>query len=269
MKSISIILFALTLVGCHAAPESIPAKTAVEPENLEASDSHSAPVDLVIDDDANDGERLHVKGSVKAATEWPKENVIVHLVAVKGDEKIGESYYPLLQPGEDPNLEAGETEPFSISVSASDATDYRIELLWGEDAVAFRNTNTPKDSPATELAAVSESSSAPSTNEIVLRSIRSEFKGEPCVKKEECPGAFVVRGVLHNDGLNKADLVTLAIGLLDKASREPLSEEQVRVEALNLPGGGVREIKFDIAVPGGLSPFALEPFVRIVDFGSK
>ncbi|NMC62965.1 MAG: hypothetical protein GYA55_07325 [SAR324 cluster bacterium] len=152
LRVIFLLSCTILIQGCSALSFSWYDKVTSEPE-LEVEE-HENPVQILIDNEKNDGERLYIKGRVKAKTAVQLRQVVVRLVSLKNGEQIGAAYYPLAEKekerGGDGMLAANDEVSFSISVPAKEITDYQLELLWGEEALNYLVSVEPAVTPVNE-----------------------------------------------------------------------------------------------------------------------
>lgn len=207
-----------------------------------------SPLSLQLLSEVNDGGRLYVKGSVKAVTDWQVESVLLRLASLKGQEVIGEAYYPLESAfGEMPSkvLRKGEDIPFSMSVSAAGMTDYQIELLWGEEADSYKER------------AKSASNKAPSV--VRLENLLIE-RGQASCTDQGCERNLVINASLVNEGQKELMAVILGVRAMSGAD-----EENLEVTDLKIQPGLARPLRIEFKVPQGYSE-DLKPSVRLLKY---
>lgn len=220
------------------------------------------PLSLQVVDEVNDGSRLHILGSVSAATDWDLKDVIVKLTGLNNGQEVGISYLPLANADtrKEHLIKAGEKFTFSISVPSPELTDYQIELLWGEDAK--RNLALAR---------------AAQPGSVELRDIQVETIRQPC-SGSDCEVTFRITGKIHNGtGKNITNLV-LGVGYirtspakLDLTRQIPQNEENIDIGRFLLAPGASREVRLNFDRPVLEKELVnqagqLKPSIRIISF---
>lgn len=127
-KKFFLLLLCAAVQGCSFLGFSRPEKS--------GSSGRELPFQLEVTDEVNDGERLHISGSVTAKTEWSADEVLVRLSGVNAGELVEVSHLPLQAAlGQERNkvIESGEKFNFALSLPSANITDYQLELIWGKD----------------------------------------------------------------------------------------------------------------------------------------
>jgi hypothetical protein len=224
------------------------------------------PFTLEVADEINDGERLHILGTVSALTDWSLKDVIVKLSSLSEGRPVGVSYLPLSKTKKELSgtIKANEKYQFTISVPSQNISDYQLELLWGEDAKQY-------------VASVLDGE----PGNLELRSIQMETIRQPC-DGTDCKLTFRASAKLYN-GTNKQVIkVILGIGFLriktgaelDLQRQIPQNEDKIDVGDILLPPGGSREIviNFDQAIPEKelvTEDGEIKPNIRIQSFKAE
>lgn len=225
----------------------------------------SLPFSLQISDEVNDGDRLHILGTVSAATDWSLKDVIVKLTSLSDGQPLGLSYLPLTQAKNKLQtvIKAEEKYSFTISVPSKDITDYQLELLWGEEAKHYLSS----------LGTITSGS-------LEIRDIQIETIRQPC-EGVDCNLTFRVHAKLQNSTNRLINKVILGIGYirmqaggeLDLQRQIPQNEEKIDVGQIYLSPGASREIviNFDKEVPEKDSQNEegeIKPNIRIISFST-
>ncbi len=241
-----IITAVFALHGCSLIlpqPEPASPPPAVSP----AAQQERNPLGLELDHESTDGERLFVRGRVKAETQVELPKVVLHLTTLKDAEKIGESYFPLSAAEQAASLNnvlpAGAEIPFSMSVASEGMTDYQLELLWGDEAVAFLSS----------LAGEAEPASA----SVILEDVA--LTGPDC-EGGKCPDNCYLTASIRNQAERHVE--SLLIGLSFSGGEE----EQIEITSLGLAPASTRPMRLEIDLPY-ITAKDLDPKIRIIKPG--
>lgn len=231
----------------------------------EAGPGSELPFTLEVNDEVNDGDRLHVLGSISARTQWRLNEAIVKLSGISEGKVVGISYLPLTREPDKKSelIEADEKYAFSISIPSSNITDYQLELLWGEDATRY-------------LTQLKESRGG----QLELRNVQVETIQQPCEGKK-CDTTFRLSGTLYNGTSRAINEIILAAGfirhppgeVLDLSKQIPENEERVTLGRIYLRPGASRAVSMnfgriassELNTPNG----QLKPSVRIISFHTE
>lgn len=203
------------------------------------------PLRLDIDYESTDGTRLTVRGRVRAETAVQLDKIVLHLTSLKDGEKTGEAYYPLVAAKEDVGMQGvlpkGGEVPFSMSVSAEGMSDYQLELLWGEDAVAYLSSLAAETKRSAPGIAVEE-----------IRMSPAECDDPGCKEKS------YVTAILRNG--SDQMLKELRLGL----SLGGGEENEIAVTDVNLGPGSVQPLRLELEVPYAIGA-NMSPALRVID----
>jgi hypothetical protein len=119
----------LLLVAILYALNACAAKEGVVPIATEL-DSREVPVVAEVLEDANDGNTLSLRGKIEKHADIPDNQILLQLSAYRDGQEVAVFKEVLSKL----RLPEGEPDRFQMQVSAAGATDYQLEILWGEDA---------------------------------------------------------------------------------------------------------------------------------------
>lgn len=235
------------LEGCSLIiPQSQPAASPSVPVAAQAEQN---PLSLQLDQESTDGERLFIRGRVKAEIQVDLSKVVLHLTALKDTVKIGESYFPLSAAEQAASmnnvLAAGTEMPFSMSVASQGMTDYQLELLWGDEAVAFLSSLAAEAKPASTSVTLEDIALVP-----------------PDCKGGHCPDKSYLTAAIRNQSERHVD--SLLIGLSFSGG----DEDQLEITSLGLAPASTRPLRLEIDVPYSKAK-DLDPKIRVIKPGFR
>ncbi|MCO6431212.1 MAG: hypothetical protein J5J00_10155 [Deltaproteobacteria bacterium] len=216
------------------------------------------PFQLEVVDEVNDGQRLHVLGSISSEADWQMRDVVVKLTGLKEGSLVGVSYLPLQKIASEAApggmIRAGEKYSFSLSLPANEITDYQLELMWGRDAAQYLKEIGSSQGGTVEI------------RNIEVTTFQEQCGLTGCTFKHKISGRLV------NSTLTPVNRVVLGVGFLkiepgaalDLSKQIPENEERVEVPNVSLEPGGSRSIKLDIerSVPDP----NMKPVMRIISY---
>lgn len=237
------------LLGCSSG--KIPASTAVQVVQV-----HEAPFELRVIQEANDGSDLYVTVGLKPFVNWQPESVSVLITALRNGEVLYHSRKTLAELGAfgvDNLLVAGREYELVLSTPLNGATDYQLELIWGESGAA-----SPPSIPPSKIAL-----------ERVVVEERFRCDNEVCLIN------YVVLGDLVNICSDMVEKVTLGVSFVwvpegqtldDMTSNKPQLEDVLQLSELQLAPGASQSFRIRLGdpipeVPGGRHV----PIVRVLE----
>jgi len=259
--SLGIAVFAIaTLSGCSTSGRVVAVRD--QPTTEPTSEAHfesSEPFAIEVLNEVNDGQRLAVMTQVTAHSKWDSREVAVRLTTLRNgvpeEEKIVQlsSVMPGggIETGESLMLNPGQRVPFLLTVSnAADvasggrASDYQLELLWGNDARAILPTNN-LPLPSTQIAAKVQSPpgevGAGSISPVQILTPQLVLKGSHCdgTTSTQCQATFVLQAALLNTSADRlVQNIDLDLGieqLSEKLDMQvPLLQTTERVNLTNV-----------------------------------
>lgn len=266
-----IVLFALIFSIAASGCSSKAAAPVVERELVAlpaAPREASIPYELKVVEELNDGKRLLVVGTISGKVAWDPSKVVVRLAGLRDGVVKEENFYTLSRRGAHAAGESlqkgvvvasGEPVSFSLSIPAGQISDYQLEVLWGQEALAYQKLPAPAN----------QKSSALEVREV-------SFLPKPC-STAGCVPEYRVEGQLVNTGTVPIAAATLGLGFrvrrpgaqLDLSGLIPENEEQITLPKLNLAPGKSRPIRFvlDRGVPGDGREF--QPVLRVIEARAK
>ncbi len=223
----------------------------------------SLPFSLEINDEVNDGDRLHILGTISAVTDWSLNDAIVKLSSISEGRVVGISYLPLTKISNklQSMIKGGEQNSFTISVPSENITDYQLELLWGQEAKQYLTSIRNQPAGILEI------------RDIKIQTIRQACSNPDCMVK------FKVNATLFNQTSKPVKQVILGIGYirinsapeLDLQRQIPQNEERIDIGQILLAPGDSRSIviSFDQEVPEKSlvnTEGEIKPTIRIISF---
>lgn len=244
------------LLGCGAAAPQVP----VPPKNvLMVSEQPQLPFSVAVVQELNDGARLFVKVGIEAHARWSTAESVVVLTGYRNGVVVGQQRTPLTALG--PVLEQGSHHELPIVLTASQISDYQIELMWGRDShELLAQRVTPVRPGHTE------------NTPLEVRNLSVHSERVNCEASQRCELQFAISAELRNSSEKKIDQAVLGAGFiwvdspaLDLSRRIPENEVTVELAGLNLGPGASRKIRMvlDRTVPERPDG-AFQPVVRVV-----
>jgi hypothetical protein len=219
------------------------------------------PFTLDVVDEANDGQRLIIKGRLSAKHEWPTKDVVLRLSALDehGESRIIINRLSDVVP-QVASVTPNSPTSFTLAIPSVGLSNYQLEVLWGSEAAAL--------SSDASLAATGEKA-APQT--LVLRGLEvHRLPDSSCASPDECRVKFTITGEFFNSGLATIGEVSLIAGFsdadkLDLPDQILENERQVEVRNMKLAPGAVKPFRLalDILVPPS-QQMAPRPVIRIM-----
>lgn len=253
----------LVLTGCGV-------RTALSPgggssgvlQSTVATQPAGAPFTLELLEEVNDGEKVTIKGQIRAHVERGVDDVVVRLSALSAaGVPVVElrRVSALLPPGE--RLSPMRPAQFAISLPFRGGTNYQLELLWGEDAAPL--VVAAKDREV--------GGGGDTAQRLVLRNLEvHRVPSERCGTPQECSVSFTITGELFNAGRATVQAVTLETGFLpatelDGGRQRLESRRTVEVRNLALAPSAAKPFRVTLekAIPPELE-VAPRPVVRVV-----
>lgn len=261
---------ALLLSGCSMfgsdTKPAVPVASMQQDNYVPGYNEKRAPFTLEVIDELNDGERLLVMLRLTPQVRWNADNVVVKLNALKDGKVVASKdhciYSPCSERLENKKrpvwLEASVSREFTIPLTAAEITDYQVELFWGDEARAYRDS-----------AFLMQTLASPT-----LRSISSEREVGQCAE-DSCEFSYTVTANLQNPENIPLESVVLGAGfILDGEERTTLSipenEEQLEVPDLHLRPGQSKTFEFVLEQDIPLeAQNRIKPVIRIVSYRYK
>ena len=239
-----LVLAVLIMPGCSLLGNNLFSPSPKASTGSEQAEEQN-PLKLELDQETTDGERLFVKGRVKAETSVLMSKIVIHLSSLKNGELIGEAYYSMSSAQQDSGIQgmipAGGEVPFSMSVSAEGMTDYQLELLWGEEAVSF-------------LSALA-SGVQPPAPEVVLEEVTLM---PPDCSGRGCAGRSFMSAVIRNQTDKALDSIVIGLGF------SGAEEDQMEITSIGLEPHGTRPLRLEIDLPYDKA-VSLDPRMRVIN----
>ncbi|RMD85195.1 MAG: hypothetical protein D6808_05760 [Candidatus Dadabacteria bacterium] len=266
------VVTAAVLCGCTASMPSKKDRKArmYDPvvevgSEVEGYTEKEAPFKLYIVDELNDGEMLFLKAELVPKVKWDADNVVVLLRGLNKGEVISEKSFCFYAKCSDkPDYGRDWLEPevgreFSLSIPAKGISDYQLEVLWGDDAKAYR----------------AHAGSTASLKKPFLRKVEVYRKPTDC-GHNNCPESVSVRGEIFNPEEKVLRDITLGAGFIwvepgkKHGNINPSAEQKVELSGVDIAPGHARsvEITLDKLVPV-YQHGRYEPVVRVISYRYK
>ena len=247
-------------VACSHRQLSVSPQEVPLPEIARATEDTS-PLEIQINEEINDGQLLHIKGTVTAKVYWEGKNAEVIVRGMREGEAVSSKEIPLatlLRGHNTTLLMEGEKIPFTIDIPSSQAKEYQLELVWGPEVA--QATITPPER---------------SIDGVHLENIG--FQATPSAR-DGATVRYVVTGELVNSGPVRVVHISLGIGYLwvphgsslDLSAKLPENEEIVPLQEVTLDPSERRSLRLSLErdVPtSSLGEF--HPVVRISDVSGE
>ena len=245
--------------GCSAFQGVEPLQFPITLSAGDAGDASAPPVVLKVLEEINNGAELQILASIIPQVAITSSDVAFSLTSFKDGEVRNTRRYTLAQllPA-DRELSVGVEQHLVFAVQAQDATDYQLEVLWGDEA---RET----------AGGVGAAAGAPG---LVLRGVRVERTPIRC-EAPPCGSSVRIVGELANVGLAPIQHVVLGAGIIwipRGAARGGLTNagepsDTLELTALNLQPGQSKKLRIKLSkiVPDS-EQGVYEPQVQIVSY---
>jgi hypothetical protein len=214
------------------------------------------PFTLEVLDEANDGQRLLIKGRLSVKQEWSTADIVLRLSAL---DELGESRIVLNRLSDIlptvAKIAPSAPADFTLALPSAGLSNYQLEVLWGSEAAAIQLTTAGDNSLQT----------------LVLRGLEvHRLPDSSCASPDECRVKFTITGEFFNAGRATIREVTLLAGFSDADKLDLLdqileNERQVEVRNMKLVPGSTKPFRLalDILVPPS-QQMAPRPVIRIV-----
>jgi hypothetical protein len=257
-----VVIVMLVLAGC-AAQGTTQVSQADVVDTARGAKPEATPFILEIVDEANDGQRLLIKGRLRAKQEWSAQEVVLRLTALdeSGSQRTLLHRLDELLPSVK-FVAPQEPAEFTLAVASAGLSNYQLEVLWGNEAATL--TKQTKSPVATE-------SNPAGPQELVLRGLEvHRLPDASCASPDECIVKFTITGEFFNSGAAIISHVILKAGFstadkLDLSDQILENERQVEVQNLKLAPGGTKPFRMVLetkVVP--TQQMAPRPVIRIV-----
>lgn len=257
---------AISVAGCALLRGSSPAPDSKALDSVVGGDPSVIPFKLDVLQEANDGEKLQIRGRVVAKTTRPADDVIVRLTAVDSQGEQRSSFHKLsdiIPNGAE--LRPGNQTPFALAVPSQGVSNYQLEVLWGKDAAPYLGSSR----------ASMKTPAAPSEY-LALRNLEvHRVPDGSCSSPEECLVTFSIKGEFFNASRAKVRDVVLVAGFSPAAKMDlpnhPLeNERRIEIRSIGLVPQGTKPFRLTLEkiVPAS-DTVAYQPVVRIVSFDSE
>jgi hypothetical protein len=234
-------------------------------DSVAGGDPSVTPFKLDVLQEANDGEKLQIKGRVVAKTTRPADDVIVRLTAVDSQGGQRSSFHKLsdITPNS-AELKPGNPTQFSLSIPSQGVSNYQLEVLWGKDAAPYLGSSR----------ASMKTPAAPSEY-LALRNLEvHRVPDGSCSSPEECLVTFSIKGEFFNASRARVRDVVLVAGFSPAAKMDlpnhPLeNERRIEIRNMGLAPQSTKPFRLTLEkiVPAS-DTVAYQPVVRIVSFDS-
>ncbi|MBX7138706.1 MAG: hypothetical protein K1X83_12050 [Oligoflexia bacterium] len=232
----------LLLPACTAKP--------VAPPREPIANTHTEqqlPYDLVIFEELNDGHKLYLDGELRGSAAIDPARTLLRLSLLNDGDELRHEVFPLTRIARESGIapKPGEPYPFVISAETGGATNYQIELLWGEEAEAAMTELQGERSKTLEL---------------------TDLEIRECPSDDDCDIPFLILGRLVNTGNDVVQSVELAVGFaLSSAETAPVSEEKMQLDHLDIKPGQSKPLRLTLDRPMSAAQRKhFTPTVRVV-----
>jgi hypothetical protein len=259
----------LAVAGCALTTNS---STALREDRIQVLDRavgsqpQVTPFALDVVDEANDGQRLIIKGRLSAKQEWATNDVVLRLSALDelGEQRIVINRLSDVLPAVS-KITPSAPADFTLAISSAGLSNYQLEVLWGSEAAAV---SASAGGVGSDKATRAEDSSLQT---LVLRGLEvHRLPDSSCASPDECRVKFTITGEFFNAGRATIREVTLLAGFsdadkLDLHDQVLENERQVEVRNMKLVPGSTKPFRLalDILVPPS-QQMAPRPVIRIV-----
>ncbi len=210
-------------------------------EALEELSSENLPFQLRVLQELNDGQRLHVRGTLISKETRPASEIALRLMTLRGSSLADEQTFALTDVASalerSSLLAAREAYEFVVSASSDGVNEYQLELLWGEDVIplALKKSGIGGESVPADV-----------PEGLRLGRMSIERLELPCEEKP-CQLRYEIEAILENRGASFVDGAMFEVGFLDRSADSETatleSREEIRMTGLNLAPGTKRTIR--------------------------
>lgn len=265
LRAVGIATVSMT-IGCTSLSGLLPHKEPKAIAVARGGDPSATPFKLEVTDETNKGDVVVVRGRVIGKRGWTPSQAVVRLTALdtEGEQRVSFHKLSDFNPSKS-SISRGEPASFALSIPSVGVSNYQLELLWGDDAEPYLNTNKASlklpQKPKEYLA---------------LRNLEvHRVPDGSCSSPEECLVTFAIKGEFYNSGSRVVSDVVLKAGFcpadkLDLPDYILENERRIEVRNMTLKPGGTKPFRLSLEklVPAS-DTVAYQPVVRIISFESE
>ncbi len=254
------------LTGCALlGGSSSPPKVKVV-DSAAGGDPSVTPFKLDVLNEANDGEKLQIKGRIVAKTTRASDDVVVRLTAIDSQGEQRSSFHKLSDiTSNSAALRPGNPTQFSLSIPSQGVSNYQLEVLWGKDAAPYIDSSR-----------ASMKTPSPPSEYLALRNLEvHRIPDGSCSSPEECLVTFSIKGEFFNASKAQIKDVVLVAGFspavkMDSPNHPLENERRIEVRNMALAPQGTKPFRLTLEkiIPAS-DTVAYQPVVRIVSFDSE